>query len=169
MQPTVVQPSPWIGYAISIVAVAIVVALRWRGMRRARRLRLETLWILPAVYTAAIAALFVERPPTPTGWGWCAVTLVLGAGIGWQRGRMMRIAIDPETHTLSQQSSPAAFLVLIALVALRQGARYEFGGGHTAMLAIGMALSFGLGLIAATRLEMTLRARRLLGAARTAR
>ena len=78
----------------------------------------------------------------------------------------MRIAIDPDTLILSQQSSPAAFLILIALIAVRQGARYEFGGGHAAALAVGMALSFGVGLVAATRVEMTLRARRLLGAAR---
>jgi hypothetical protein len=166
MHATVVQPSPAIGYAISLAVIALVVALRWRGMRRARRLRLETLWILPAVYVVGIAVLFAERPPTPIGWGWCVVTLAIGAGIGWQRGRMMRIAIDPETHRLSQQSSPAAFLILIALLAVKQGMRYEFGGGQMAALGIDMALSFGLGLIAATRLEMTLRARRMLGAAR---
>jgi hypothetical protein len=165
MHATVAQPQPWAATLVPIAVAALVIALRWRGMRQARPLRLGTLWLLPALYAVLAAAMFIERPPTPTGWGWCGAALVLGAGIGWQRGKMMRIAVDPATGALNQQGSPAALLLLLALMAVRQVARASFGGGHTAMLATGMALAFGLGLLTATRAEMALRARRLLAGA----
>ncbi len=157
----------WPGTIIPIAIIAIVFVLRLRGMRNARRLRLETLWILPAIYVAVVAAMFVEFPPSPRGWLWCALALAAGAALGWQRGRLMRISIDPDTHRLSQQGSPAALILLVALVLGRQLVRYEFSqAGRVALIATGIALSFGVGLVVATRLEMGLRARRMLMAAR---
>jgi hypothetical protein len=99
------------------------------------------------------------------------LVLAVGAAIGWYRGRMMRITIDPETHALSQQASPAAFLLLIVLIVVRSAARQEFGGGygqtgHGAAIATDVAMAFALGLIGAYRIEMLLRARRLLREAR---
>jgi hypothetical protein len=170
-------PAPWLSYAIPLVVFAVVMALRWRRMRRARRLRLEMLWILPAIYAAVVAAVFVITPPSMAGWAWSALALAVGAGIGWYRGRMMKITIDPTTHALSQQASPAAFLLLAALVAVKFAARTELGGppgmaghgpSHGAMLATDIAMAFALGLISTTRIEMALRARRLLAAARRA-
>ncbi|MGN6123482.1 MAG: CcdC protein domain-containing protein [Sphingomonas oligoaromativorans] len=166
---------PWLSYAIPFAIIAVVMALRWRSMRRARKLRVEMLWILPAVYAAIMALVFFESPPGPSGWLWSALALGGGAAIGWYRGRMMRITVDPETHELSQQASPAAFFLLIGLVLVRSVARQEMGGSagpqvdhHAAMLATDILMAFAFGLIAATRVEMALRARRLLAAARLA-
>jgi len=168
-----VQPgqAPWMSYVVPVIVVAVVMALRWRRMSRARRLRLETLWILPAVYAVIVAYVFATSPPSASGWGWSVLGLAVGAAIGWYRGRMMQIHVDPETHALSQQASPAAFLLLIVLVVARGAARQEIGGddqpGHHGIgLATDLAMASALGLIAATRIEMILRARRLLRAAR---
>jgi hypothetical protein len=166
-----VQPAPWMSYVMPVVVIAVVMALRWRRMSRARRLRLETLWILPAVYAVIVASVFATSPPSASGWGWSALGLVVGAAIGWYRGRLMKIHVDPETHALSQQASPAAFLLLIVLVVARSAARQEMGGGyqpghHGIALATDVAMASALGLIAATRIEMILRARRLLRIAR---
>jgi NAD/NADP transhydrogenase beta subunit len=159
-------PAPWLSYVIPIVVIAVVMALRWRQMSKPRQLKIETLWILPAVYCAIVALIFYSSPPAPAGWGWSALALAIGAGIGWYRGRMMRITVDPETHTLSQQASPAAFLLLIVLVVFRSAARQEVGGGNptspAALLATDVAMAFALGLVASTRVEMALRAKRLL-------
>lgn len=167
--------APWLSYAIPFAIIAVVMALRWRSMRRVRRLRVEMLWILPAVYAAVMALVFFESPPGVSGWLWSALALAGGAVIGWYRGRMMRINVDPETHELSQQASPAAFFLLIGLILVRSVARQEMGGGygahadhHAAMLVTDIAMAFAFGLIAATRVEMMLRARRLLAAARLA-
>jgi hypothetical protein len=167
-------PAPWMSYVIPLAVFALVMALRWRRMRRARRLRLEMLWILPAIYAAVVVAVFAVTPPSLAGWGWCALALAAGAGIGWYRGRMMQITVDPETHALSQQASPAAFLLLAGLVAVKFAFRTELGGApgmgphasHGAMLATDIAMAFALGLISTTRIEMALRARRLLADAR---
>lgn len=168
-----VQPvqAPWMSYVVPVVVVAVVMALRWRRMSRARRLRLETLWILPAVYAVIVAFVFGTAPPSASGWAWSLLGLAVGAGIGWYRGRLMTIHVDPETHALSQQASPAAFLLLIVLIVARSAARQEMDGGyqpgqHGIGLATDILMASALGLIAATRIEMILRARRLLRAAR---
>jgi hypothetical protein len=153
-------------YVIPVVVIAVVMALRWRRMSRARKLKIETLWILPVIYLVIVGFVFFSAPPGLSGWAWSALALVIGAGIGWYRGSMMKINVDPETHTLSQQASPAAFLLLIVLVVARSAARQEMGGGNpaspAALLATDVAMAFALGLISATRLEMAIRAKRLL-------
>jgi hypothetical protein len=161
----------WIGYAVTFGIVAIVFALRWRRMSRVTPLRVERLWIFPAVYAAMATWLYVEFPPQGLAWLFCAAALALGAALGWQRGRLMRITVDPDTHRLNQSGSPAALLFLLALVLVRSAARALLaqGGGPlhlNAMAVTDILLALGLGLFATQRLEMYLRARRLLAAAR---
>ena len=54
----------------------------------------------------------MQLPPT----GWVAIAsavgLAIGAAVGWQRGKMMHIHVDPETHALNQKASPAAMFFL---------------------------------------------------------
>ena len=116
-------PATLITYAITGIIIAIVFAVRWRRMRRETLLRLERLWMLPAFYAALVAFVLAERPPSGAGWFYCAVALAIGAALGWQRGRMMTIRVDPDSHALRQTSSPAAMLFILAIVLLRQGAR----------------------------------------------
>ncbi len=167
--------APWLSYAIPFAVIAVGMALRWRRMRRVRKLKIEMLWILPAVYAAIVALVFFESPPGVSGWAFSLAALAAGAAIGWYRGQMMRITVDPETHELSQQASPAAFFLLIGLIFVRSIARQEMGSGygphadhHATMLATDIVMAFALGLIATTRIEMAFRARRLLAAARLA-
>lgn len=175
MQEHAGQSGQLIQYAVTAVIVAIVLALRLRGMSRMRRLRLETLWIIPAIYFAFACAMFYEFPPTGLAWLVCAAALAVGAGIGWQRGKLMQIHVDPETHVLNQKASPAAFIFIVVLVLFRFGAKsmMQAGGSYglhlNAMLITDVLIAFALGLFAVTRLEMYLRARRLLGEARAAR
>ena len=163
----------WISYGITAIVIAIVLALRWRRMNKVRPLRLETLWVFPTLYAALAAYLYWAHPPQGWAWGFCALALLLGAALGWQRGRFMRITVDPETHALNQSASPAAVLFIVALILARNGARIALGTGtgstglHLNAIAVtDMLIAFGLGLFAVQRLEMYLRARRLLGEAR---
>jgi hypothetical protein len=163
--------TPWLSYAIPFAVIAVGMALRWRRMRRVRKLTIETLWILPAVYAAIVALVFFGSPPGVSGWAFSLAALAAGAAIGWHRGQMMRITLNPETHELSQQASPAAFFLLIGLIFVRSIARQEIGSGygpHATMLATDIVMAFALGLVATTRIEMAFRARRLLAAARLA-
>ncbi|MDO7842419.1 CcdC protein domain-containing protein [Sphingomonas immobilis] len=175
MQVHAAHPNQWISYAITAVIVVVVLALRMRGMSRMRRLRLETLWVVPAIYAAFAAVMFYEFPPSPLGWLVCAVALFAGAAIGWQRGKLMHIHVDPETHRLDQRASPAAMLFIVVLIAVRFGAREMLASGAGAsfhlstMLVTDVLIALALGLFAATRLEMYLRAKRLLEEARATR
>ena len=158
----------WITYAITIGIIVVVLALRMRGMSKMRPLKLGALWIVPALYLAVAVFMFVQLPPT----GWVAIAsavgVAIGAAVGWQRGKMMHIHVDPETHALNQKGSPAAMIFLVALILVRSGARAVLGQDSNispAMLTDPL-IAFALGMFTLTRLEMYIRAKRLLEEAR---
>jgi membrane protein CcdC involved in cytochrome C biogenesis len=161
----------WISYAVTIGIVLVVMALRMRRMGQMRPLKLETLWVVPVLYLGVAALMFWSLPPT----GWVAtaslVALLIGSAVGWQRGKMMQIHVDPETHALNQKASPAAMFFLIALVVVRSGARAVLGnsGGVSPAMLTDPLIAFALGMFTLTRIEMYLRARRLLVQARSGR
>jgi MFS superfamily sulfate permease-like transporter len=164
----------WISFAISAIIVSAVLAFRVNRMRRARPLKIERLWIVPLLYLAVASTMFWHQPPIGMGWLYCAVALVLGGATGWQRGRFMRIEVDPETHEISQQASIAAMLFILGLILVRTAAREAAQmNGMPVHLDIAVVtdvlVAFALGLLSVQRLEMYLRARRLLDAARAAR
>lgn len=162
-------PANWMSYAVTFAVLAGVIAFRWKRMSRARPLKLEWLWVLPAFYAALCIVLYAQHPPRGGAWLFCVAAAGLGALLGWQRGRMMRIAVDPDTHALNQTGSPAALLFIVALVAARSGARavVERGGwGIDPFVVTDVLMAMALGLFAAMRVEMFLRGRRLLAGAR---
>jgi hypothetical protein len=48
---------------IPLAVIALVIMLRMRGAGRRRPLRLERLWIVPALYLLLVVVLFAEAPP----------------------------------------------------------------------------------------------------------
>lgn len=169
MPPHAGQPNPLITYAITAAVIAVVLALRWRRLSRVTPLRIERLWIVPTVYAVVAALMFIGQPPAGWGWLFCVAALVLGAALGWQRGKLMRITVDPVTHQLNQTGSPAAILFLLALMVLRGGAKMALTGDNmfhlNAFAVTDMLVALAVGLFAATRLEMYLRAKRMLAGA----
>ncbi|BCA62204.1 hypothetical protein HMP09_1438 [Sphingomonas sp. HMP9] len=160
----------WISYAITAVIIAVVFAVRWRRMSVVKPLKLERLWVFPAIYAAAAVYMLTMYPPQGLAWLFCSIALAMGAALGWQRGKMMRITVDPDSHALNIASSPAAVLFLVAIVAVRTGARAVIGDGQAlhldAFAVTDMLVALGLGLFTTQRIEMYLRAKRLLETAR---
>lgn len=161
-------------YAIPGTIIAVVLFFRLRSVGKARRLRLERLWILPAFYAAIVGLVFGSAPPHGLTWLWCLVALSVGAGLGWWRGKLMRVDVDPETHELSQTVSPAALIFIVALIAIRSASRamavQMAGPGHAGLMATtDILMTFALGFIAFQRVEIFLRARRMLAEARAKR
>lgn len=167
------HPNPLITYGITAVVLAVVLALRMRGMSRERPLRVDRLWIVPAIYAVVVGSVLVQFPPSPIGWVLCAVSAAVGAALGWQRGRMMRLTVDSTTQTVNQRASPAALILIVVLIVIRLGAREladsgSLGSFHiTTLLITDLLVTMALGLLTAQRVEMYLRARRLLAAGGT--
>lgn len=167
------HPNGLVGTTFLIVFVAFVLAMRFRRMRQGRRLRLEWLWVVPAIYTAFAATLLYLSTPTPTIWLVCAAALAIGAVLGWQRARLVTVSIDPDSHALNQRESPFAILFIVALILLRTGARAlgqaEAAAWHINVMAItDILVMFAVGLLSAQRIELWRRGTALLAAARGA-
>ena len=165
----------WLQYVLPLVVLAVVMTLRMRSMRKTRPLNLGRMWIVPALLFVLAVVTIAAHPPGSLGLIIGLVALVVGAAIGWHRGKLMRIDHDPATGALTQTASPAAMILLLAIVAIRYGARAYFQTNgtpgqldqHTLILTDALLL-FAVGLISVTRVEMALRARRIMADSATA-
>lgn len=167
MQIHTAQPSGLLQYLIPLAVAAVVLTLRARRMSQVRPLKLEQLWIVPAIYLVVVVTLFVMTPPNAIGWPICVAALIAGGAIGWQRGKTMRIEVNPETGTLNQKASMAGILFLVGLFAVKFLAQTGTHAFHVNVAVLTDALAaLALGMFTMTRVEMYLRAKRLLEAAR---
>jgi hypothetical protein len=161
----------WV-YLIPILVIGLVILRN----ARARHLRVERLWISPVLLLFLTATTFSQQQhmPTPTMIGVDIAALALGATLGWWRGRFTKITVNPETHDLTSQSSPLGMLLVLAIMLIRQGVRSyataNAGALHVSVIDVTDAfLLLAVGLVCAQRLEMALRANRLLTEARAAK
>lgn len=158
-----------IRYGITALVVGLILALRIRRMSKARPLTLERLWIVPTLYALLVASLFVQTQPSLGGCALCAVALAVGAGLGWQRGKMMHLSVDPATHQLNQKASIGGLLFIVVLIAIKMVGQAEGSALHLDVMLLTQAFgTMALGLFSAMRVEMYLRGRRLLEQARAA-
>lgn len=160
-------------YLIPILIVVALMALRMRRMSREQPLKLERLWVAPALVLAAAVAVLWRAPPQGLQWLWIGLGFTIGGDFGWLRGKSMRIAVDPDTHAVTSRGSQAAMALILVLVAIRFGLRaYLAANASTLHLSLAIAgdvfIAFAVGLVCVQRLEMGLRARRLLAQARAA-
>jgi hypothetical protein len=163
-----------LNYILLAVVVGGLMIVRMRRMSRTQPLKLERLWILPAVLLVGAVAALIQLPPHPQDWPWLVAALAVGAGLGWIRGSMMAITIEADTHALNTRASPAAIVLLLAVFALRFGLRAALarnaGAWHIgAALITDAFILFAVGLLCVQRVEMAIRAMRLLGATREAK
>ncbi len=159
---------------ILVPLVVLFIGLRLRSLSRGRRLRVELLWILPTVLLLLSVAVVALAQPAGLDWLWLGLAFAVGAALGWYRGRMIAITVDPGTHVLTSKASPAALIFIVALFAARYLLRWwvaaHAASWHVKVLVITDALLvFGLGLLSVQRLEMWLRGTRLVAEARAAK
>ena len=159
-----------------LITAAVVLALmlfRMRRMSKARPLKTERLWIVPAVFAIFTVLTFMQAPPNMRDIPWLMGIAAMGAIVGWYRGKMMRITVAPQTHDLSQAASPFALVLLLAVFGLRYGLRYAIGEeanawGISLSLLADAPMVFAVAMFALQRVEMFIRAERLLAEARAA-
>jgi hypothetical protein len=161
-------------YVLPMVVILLVIRRNLRG----RKIRTERLWLLPAILVAgAIYLMIMEGPPSPIGALAMAAGLVLGGVVGWYRGRLTRITLNPETHELTSQASTAGMMLIAVVFVARYALRMLAQPGQTvlpssvhlnATLVTDVLMLFAVGLMTVQRTEMWLRCRKLLAEARAA-
>jgi hypothetical protein len=158
---------------VALIPLAMISLVILRNSR-ARRLRIEGLWISPVLILVLVGLSFSQQAmPTPLMLGIDIAALVVGAGLGWWRARFTTITVDPATHELTSRASALGMLVILAIFALRYGVRMYAADsasslGVSANAIADAALVISVGLVCAQRLEIALRATRLLNEARAA-
>ena len=155
---------------LPVVVIVIVMAFRLRSMKKARPLNAKTLWIAPVLLIAVAIGSLYATPLSAMGLSISAVALIVGGLIGWQRGKLIHIDRDPATGKLTQQASPAALILLVGIIGLRYALRNYFDltpgadgkmSGQALMITDALLL-FAVGLVVMTRIEMMIRAKRIL-------
>lgn len=159
-------PSSLYSILISALVIGVVLFFRARRMSVKRPLNLGTLWIVPVVFVAIGAITLAQFPPHGTDWLWLGLALVLGVALGWQRGRLMKIWVEPESGRLMTQGSGWALVFLVVLIVLRMvlrtGLTMEARTGAVSPALINSTfVFFAIGLFGTQRGEMALRALRL--------
>jgi hypothetical protein len=155
-------------YLIPLVVLAVAILRN----ARARKLRMERLWISPTIIMAMTVLAFSRNPPPgPIGLVLDVVAVGLGALLGWWRGRASTFTVDPQTHVVTSKVSPAGMLLILGIFALRYVLRGAVAG-DSSMLHLSAAeatdsfLLLAVGVVSAQRLEWWIRARRLVAEAR---
>jgi Protein of unknown function (DUF1453) len=167
------QTQIYLSYALTAVVMAVILWFRFRSMAKVRPLKLNRLWVLPTIYALIAGYIFFTFPPEPRGWAYASLGWLVGIILGWKRGELMHISVDPGTQALTQNASPAAMIFVVVLIVARMGSRLFMGaevsdgeGLHGTTLEVTDTLvAMALGFLTAQRLEMYLRAKRLLAAA----
>jgi hypothetical protein len=175
MPPTSSTGSPWATLIPIVIAFGLVILRN----SRARRVRIEAMWIAPLIIIALIGlALYGEtragggRPFTPVTIGLDVGGVIVGALLGWWRARFTNLTIDPATHELTSRASPLGMVVILGILILRTVVRTYAAQANGPLGEWGPPLADALlvmsvGLVCAQRLEIFLRASRMLQEART--
>lgn len=164
---------PGAGYWTYVVPLMVIGIVILRNAR-ARKLRIERLWISPAIIMVmAILAFSQNPPPGLIGLLLDVVAVALGGLLGWWRGRASTFTIDPQTHVVTSKVSPLGMMLILRIFAVRYLLRGAVSGESSflhlsAAEATDSFLLLAVGVVSAQRLEWWIRARRMIAAARAA-
>ena len=159
-------------YLVPLGIAAVIIVVR---NSRPRLLKIERLWLTPAIYLVLMALALAEAPPplTPLSIAILVGAFAIGAAIGWQRARFIEIHIHPQTHELTSRASPIGILFIFAILLVRYGAR-DLLAGNAALLHLPIVaitdgfLLLAIGMLTTQRLEVWQRAARMLAEAKAA-
>ncbi|MBN8552687.1 MAG: DUF1453 family protein [Caulobacterales bacterium] len=158
-----------------LIAIAVAVPLMLLRNRRPRTLRPRWMWVMPTlivvmiglgVWGSGLAPGVSHEPFGPLDYAVLALGLGLGAAAGWWRGKMTMI----ERHadgTLKAQASPIGLVLILALMLGRRILAawlepHAAGWGLNVLAVTDAFLLFVAAMIVVSRVEMWIRARRIL-------
>ena len=146
-------------YLLPLIIVGILFLRVRPGTERP--LKPGQLWIMPLVAGTMIAmGLWFSPHPDPTPLHILILIAALGAGVATGMARAHTISLRRDGDRILAKTSSFAFILLVALVLIRQSARSYFASSAGA-LAIDASMLFALGMIITQRLTMWRRCRTL--------
>jgi hypothetical protein len=163
--------------ALPFLLPVLFLALILRRNLRARSLRMERLWVYPVVLIV-LTVLPMSAEPFPGVVSLIGFVVAMGVGgvVGWYRGRLTNITINPETHEFASQASIAGTILIGAVFAARYAVRIAVDGGtlpaglHLDVAGITQGLMlFLVAMVSVQRVEMFIRCQKLLTEARGGR
>ncbi len=158
-----------------LIAIAVALPLILLRNRRPRTLRPKWMWVTPAIIVPLMALAIWGTSMDPTmphrafdalSWVILAVGLGLGGVAGFWRGKMTTIEKHPD-GTLKAQASPLGLILIVALLASRRLLHdwltpHAEQWGLNALAIADAFLLFVVGMIVVQRIEMYIRAKRIL-------
>jgi hypothetical protein len=167
-----------IQYGITGAVIVALLSFRIMRARKPRPLKVNLLWVAPAIIAVVFGALtammlYAGRPIGTTAMAAMAASLVGGAAIGWWRGKFTHIAVDAESGSVTAQATSMGFIVLAVLLVVRLGLRFVFLKDVPPQAPLSMQVNagfmlFAIGLLCVASLEMWTRAKKLLAQAKGA-
>jgi len=169
--PPHAPPNP-LFYLLPVLIILPILYFRLRNSLKPQVLKLNQLWVRPAIYIVIAGLVLVapqpgSQPLAAQDVVWLVLAALLGAAGGWQMGRVTAIHVDSEKGTLMATGGQAAMIIIVLLILLRMGVRtglqMEATAWHiNAGLITDASIVFAGVLFAARGLEMFLRARRVM-------
>jgi hypothetical protein len=162
---------------LPILVPLLILAMILRRSLRARSLKMERLWIYPVLLILLTVFPMASEPaPGMVALAGFIVAIAVGGVVGWYRGRLTNITINPETHEFASQASIAGTILIGVVFAARYAVRMAMsdgGAGLPAGLHLDVAgitqglMLFLVGMVSVQRIEMFLRCQQMLTAARS--
>jgi hypothetical protein len=128
---------------LPFVVPLLIVALILRRSMGSRKVRVNLMWIRPAILLVLAGVTLAASPmPGPIALAAFVAAAIVGGGVGYLRARHLELSVDPATGTVSSKSTPIGTILIVGLVAIRIGLRYAFPemgaqpGGHLAAQAV---------------------------------
>ena len=156
----------FLGLLIPIVIILPFLYLRLTRMMKPRRLKPKSLWVRPAMISAAASVWVAASPPRAADLIWLISAATIGIGGGWYWGKLTQLHLNPEDGALMSKASMAGMIVLPLLMLVRLGIRAGIQlearamGLNEAMLTDDLIV-FTAALFSTQGLEVYLRAERL--------
>ncbi len=157
----------------AVIAVVFIGLMSWRlrRMMTATPFNPYRAWMIPLVFIAFTAlSIYHAWPIGSMVLLWMALAAVVGAGVGWLRGKSISMTYNPASGQIFAQGGAMAMLFIVGLIIVRTAANiylhtHDVSGIRPAEVdAISSVL--GAGLFVARSIEMGLRGHKLLVASR---
>lgn len=166
-------PQQYQQYIPLLFLLPIVAIIIFRNLKP-QPLRLELLWIRPVIIMVLATSFLVFMPFPHQGYAipLLVAAFAVGAGLGWIRGRMVRVQVDPATHMAMSQSSPLGVIFILGIVGVRFFIRSSATSGTGAamspqtILITDALMLFAVGLVCVAGLEVWMRARKMIADSR---